>query len=1096
MDVFDQYFRRADLDQDGKISGAEAVAFFQGSNLPKPVLALIWTLANQNQSNFLGRPEFYNALRLVTVAQSGRELTPDIVKAALFGPAAAKIPPPKIGPPAPAAPSAQQSSPAAPPPAAAAAQMGGFQNPGIRAPQLLPNQQQQQQQQSFPFPNNQMMRPTQGAPGAASVRMPAGNAAGPRFPSSGTPNLSTDWFGGRPGGAQAPPARGAAPAGQPGAALPQPGATPVAPAASAQPRSLDLVVSSTQPTQPAPNANANANANERSLVVSGNGFSSPDSVFGGDLFSAAPQPKTEASAFANLSSNALGSQNSVRPGQPNHLQSAASVPSVASQMQLNQRSMSAPTSMASNASVGPVAPAPGGPQLQWPRMTQSDVQKYTAVFVKVDKDRDGKITGEEARNLFLSWRLPREVLKQVWDLSDQDNDSMLSLREFCTALYLMERYREGCPLPAVLPNNLRLDEMAPSTGQPSTAYNSSSWQQNPGINQQVMSGPRPAMSVSGMKPPQAPIPSHSEDTVERQPPKSRVPVLEKHLVNQLSKEEQSALDSKFQDASDSEKKVQELEKEILDSREKTEYYRTKMQELVLYKSRCDNRLNEITERVSADKREVEVLARKYEDKYKQVAGDVASRMTLDEATFRDIQEKKMELYNAIVKMEQGGAADGVLKDRADQIQSELDELVKTLNERCKQYGLRAKPTSLVELPFGWQPGIQEGAADWDEDWDKFNDEGFAIIKELTIDVENVVVKPKSPPVQSDNTSTDEVSAVQSSPKEEKTEDEKPTSVGENTGEHFTEDDSTYAQSEDGLGRSPPGSPRRKTVEGLSPKFQSTHSGVHDNSPRMKESQSDHGGAESTISGDKYSDEPSWGANFDSNDDADSIWGINTNSKEADHDRNQHDSFFGAGDFGLNPIRTESPGAESVYRKDKSPFFDSVPSTPLHLSGSSPRFSSPRFNEGPEDHAFDRFSRFDSFSMNDTGPFATHDSFGRFDSMRSTADPPFATHDSFGRFDSMRSTTDPPFSSHDSFGRFDSMRSTADPPLGSLTRYDSMQSTSVSPLGNLARFDSIRSTADNARGFPSFDDADPFGSGPFKSTESETPRRGTDSWSAF
>lgn len=38
--------------------------------------------------------------------------------------------------------------------------------------------------------------------------------------------------------------------------------------------------------------------------------------------------------------------------------------------------------------------------------------------------------------------------------------------------------------------------------------------------------------------------------------------------------------------------------------------------------------------------------------------------------------------------------------RADRIQSELDELVKSLNERCKKYGLRAKPTTLVELPFG------------------------------------------------------------------------------------------------------------------------------------------------------------------------------------------------------------------------------------------------------------------------------------------------------------------------------------------------------------------------------------------------------------
>ena len=25
---------------------------------------------------------------------------------------------------------------------------------------------------------------------------------------------------------------------------------------------------------------------------------------------------------------------------------------------------------------------------------------------------------------------------------------------------------------------------------------------------------------------------------------------------------------------------------------------------------------------------------------------------------------------------------------------------------------------------GWQPGIQVGAADWDEDWDKFEEEGM------------------------------------------------------------------------------------------------------------------------------------------------------------------------------------------------------------------------------------------------------------------------------------------------------------------------------------------------------------------------------------
>lgn len=42
----------------------------------------------------------------------------------------------------------------------------------------------------------------------------------------------------------------------------------------------------------------------------------------------------------------------------------------------------------------------------------------------------------------------------------------------------------------------------------------------------------------------------------------------------------------------------------------------------------------------------------------------------------------------------------VHQDRANQVQSDLEELVKALNERCKTYGLRAKPTSILELPFG------------------------------------------------------------------------------------------------------------------------------------------------------------------------------------------------------------------------------------------------------------------------------------------------------------------------------------------------------------------------------------------------------------
>ncbi|KAG0451555.1 hypothetical protein HPP92_026166 [Vanilla planifolia] len=138
-------------------------------------------------------------------------------------------------------------------------------------------------------------------------------------------------------------------------------------------------------------------------------------------------------------------------------------------------------------------------------MSQTDIQKYTKVFIEVDKDRDGKITGEEARNLFLSWRLPREVLKQVWDLADQDSDSMLSLREFSIALYLMERYREGRPLPVVLPEVLRSDDtLMQATTQPSISYvDSTNWRPSSVLIRLVTardSCPRPPVPVSGVRP--------------------------------------------------------------------------------------------------------------------------------------------------------------------------------------------------------------------------------------------------------------------------------------------------------------------------------------------------------------------------------------------------------------------------------------------------------------------------------------------------------------------------------------------------------------------------------------------------------------------
>ncbi|KAJ8544750.1 hypothetical protein K7X08_017333 [Anisodus acutangulus] len=1136
MDQFEAYFRRADLDQNGRISGAEAVAFLKGSNLPQPVLAQIWTYADQSRTGFLSRQEFYNALKLVTVAQN-RELTPEIVKAALFTPASAKIPAPQINLAAIPGPQPINTFGSAVPPVSGATPTAA-QTFGVRVQQGLPAQ------QSYVRPP----RPSNPSPGFHSQPNVSGQGmlVGSTIAAS-LPPTSTDLLAGRNGGSQA-------------------GTSSQAPNTSVSSRSQDafaLTVStpSAQQTQQATTSSVRpdlSKSNDLTLShgnppdakgpkivsVAGNGFPS-DSLFG-DVFSVASVQPRQSSAPTTSSASSLavssatdrastGSQPPVKtnsvdsqttlPQQPVHQHQQAHL-TVRPNQQVPVQSSAANPSAARNS-------LPGQSQLPWPRITQSDYQKYSKVFMAVDTDRDGKITGTEARSLFLSWKLPREVLKQVWDLSDQDNDSMLSLREFCIALYLMERHREGHPLPSVLPANLIFDASPlPASGQPTGSHGATAWRDTPGFQQtQGPSGVRQAASGAPRKPPRpVPIPQLDE-AVQPTKQKPKVPELEKHLIDQLSTEEQDSLNTKFQEATDAEKKVMELEKEILGAKEKIQFYHAKMQEIILYKSRCDNRLNEISERTSADKREVELLAKKYEEKYKQT-GDVASKLTIEEATFRDIQEKKMELYRTIVKMDQDGKTDGI-QDRANQIQADLEGLVKALNERCKNYGLRAKPTTLLELPFGWQPGIQEGAADWDGEWDKFDDEEFTFVKELTLDVQNLIAppKPKSSLVREKASSLNDHDTGKSSADADTDAKAEKLPNPVKTRE-MTDVETAHAA------RSPTDSPTRSNaVKSPSKAFEESpkrKDSTFDGSPHA--AQSEHWGAESVFSGDKSFDESGWGT-FDTDHDADAAWDFNSAAKDSRDEKHTETSLFDDDDWGLKPIKTgstnssnslpkqtpffdsvpstpsyntgfsysenqfpkQSPFFDSVpstpsnnsgfpqgdnFFSRQSPFFDSVPSTPAYNTGSSPvadnmfqknspfafadsvpgtpMFSSNnsprRSNEMSEDH-LNSFSRYDSFNMHDGGLFGSRE-FSRLDSMRSTRDTEydngsFQQRDSFARFDSFRSTVDSDYN----FGAF--------PPPESLSRFDSIRSTRETDYGH---------------GFPSFDDADPFGSHePFKTS---------------
>ncbi|CAK9200109.1 unnamed protein product [Sphagnum troendelagicum] len=734
-EIFDAFFRRADTDRDGRISGAEAVAFFQGANLPQVTLAKIWQFADQGRTGYLSRPEFYNALKLVTVGQTGRELSAELVKAALTGPAAAQIPPPRINPPGPSAVYGQVTPR---PPSALQGGIGGsaahpLSSQGSGGPQVL----QGQPQGWFPSVGNQMQvqtlpRPVPPTSAVLQPQVPLGSsyaAADSLWPTPRTPSF--------PSASQFLNSANVAPASNfqsmPTSGTSRPTATPMpTPSTTAH----------AQDSSGAPGFQATADLFSGGFKATGHGGSSLKIDAGEDFFSPAP-PARPPGALAAKSTSALqgfGDSSSLAdPVAPLALLPTTLAPTAS--LGKSPAVSQALPSLSMPQDLGPGLSARvflgQGPATPWPQMTLNDVQRYMRVFSKVDTDHDGKITGEQARDLFLSWQLPREVLKQVWNLSDQDGDSMLSTREFCTALYFMERFREGRTLPAKLPSHIHLDDWnlpdvpdGPKTGPKlPTDDGETGWQQMQGNSQSTGSG-----RALGSLPDQS-LAGHPE--LGTQALFSGF-----NSVKQGHCSETVVPKTKRGDADEAKKKVFEPKDHTMDHKEKAEYYRTKLQEIVLHKSRCDNKLAEITERAAADKREVESLAKKYDEKYR-AAADVNTQLAAGEAAYREIQERKTDIFNALVKMEQGGNTNSLLQSRVDRISTDLDELRKALNERAKHLSIEVKEQPAIETPFGWQPGIQEKAALWDENWDKFDEEGLPHL--VLLNFEDSVSVPKQAP---------------------------------------------------------------------------------------------------------------------------------------------------------------------------------------------------------------------------------------------------------------------------------------------------------------------------------------------------------------
>lgn len=81
-------------------------------------------------------------------------------------------------------------------------------------------------------------------------------------------------------------------------------------------------------------------------------------------------------------------------------------------------------------------------------------EKYDMIFTAADKDNDGYVEGGDINKIFTRSKLDRKVLSLIWELSDTEHTGRLNHEQFALAMHLISIGVKGETIPTELPPEL------------------------------------------------------------------------------------------------------------------------------------------------------------------------------------------------------------------------------------------------------------------------------------------------------------------------------------------------------------------------------------------------------------------------------------------------------------------------------------------------------------------------------------------------------------------------------------------------------------------------------------------------------------------